>query len=114
MVEEIKVKEVISDYKDLKISEIYRYDKDRVVKGLVHIFANHGLTLRFTVPETTNFKNVKQHYSEIVKQITWNSKHKKAADFRLNGETIFYSPTMHSDLCIVDHELRYENVILTY
>ena len=103
----ITVKQVVTDYVELKIAEKYHFDKNKIVKGLTEVFANHGLKIKFTIPQSKDLKNIKKHYSDIVKQINLNVKYNKAPDYDLSPDTIFYSIEKYSNLCVVDHERRY-------
>ena len=105
----ITVKQVVSDYVQLRIVEKYHFDSDRIVKGLTDIFANHGLKIKFTVPQSKDLKAIKKHYSAIVKQITLNVKHSKAPDDNFE-DSVFYSFEKYSDLCVADVEKRYTTI----
>ena len=105
----VTVKQVVSDYKELRIAQRFHYDKQRITKGMVEILANHGLKVKFTTPQSNSFKLIKQHYSDIIKQYNWNSKHQQPIDYGLPNpsETVFYSKEKYSDLCLDDHQQRY-------
>ena len=104
----VTVEQVLKDYKELGIAQRFRCDKERITKGMVEILANHGLKVKFTLPQSDSFKLIKQHYSDIIKQCNYNSKHQKPLHhgFENPSETVFYSKEKYSDLCEDHYQQR--------
>ena len=104
----ITVKDVISNYQALDIAKRLRCDSERLMNGMLEIFANYGLKVRITVPQSNSLKLIKKHYGKIVQQVNWNSQNGKPLDFGFTNtlETVFYSKEKYSDLCLVDNEQR--------
>ena len=105
----IYVSQVVKDFVEFGIAEKYHFDGEKIVKGLTDILANYGLKIKFTVPQSSDLKAIKKHYSAIVKQILSNTRRNRPvdSDFKNPSETVFYSVKKYPHLCIVDHERRY-------
>ena len=103
----ITVQDVINDYIELGIAKKYCYDKEKIVKGLMDILANHGLKMKISVPQSQSFKDIRYHYTNIVKQLNQNTKYNRppANGMTDTSITIFYSKEKYSDLCIDDYEV---------
>ena len=105
----ITVNEVIQDYTEFDIAKKYRYDKDRILQGLLDIFANHGLKEKVTSPESNDLKSIKKHYGDIIKQINSNTRSHSRKSLEKASDVIFYSKEKYPDLCIDHKEIRYVN-----
>ena len=105
----ITVDEVFQDYTEFQIGKKYRYDKDRILQGLLDIFANHGLKIKVTNPESKDLKSIKKHYSDIVKLSNSNAQHQSSKGFKKNwnSDEVFYSKKKYPDLCFEDNGTRY-------
>ena len=94
---QIKEIDVVDSYYKLDIATTYKYDPQRIAKGMLDVFADFGLKIVEIGSEA--YKVIRKRYIRVLDQIKSNKKDAKARYDNFDPEKLFFCSTEYPKLC---------------
>ena len=94
---QIKEIDVVDSYYKLDIATTYKYDPQRIAKGLLDVFADFGLKIVEIGSEA--YKVIRKRYIRVLDRIKSNKSHAKARYDNFDQEKLLFCSTEYPNLC---------------